>query len=318
MDAEYKREEDIETVAVIGAGTIGASWASLFLAAGYNVDVYDPAETAEAYVTDYIATAWPSLVELGIARSEAPLAPSFYDRPEEAVEGAQFVQESVPERLEVKHELFARIEPHLEPGAIVASSASGLLVRDMQEGFRDPSRFVLAHPFNPPHLIPLVELLGNQRTDPAALDAAERFYRGCGKVTIRLNKEVPGHVANRLQAALWREAVHLVAEGVASVKDVDLAISAGPGLRWSVMGPHMLFSLAAGGSMETFCERYGPSFQRWWDDLGAPRVTPDVAKLLATGVREEGAGRDFATLAAERDRQIVAILQALAAAGEGD
>jgi len=302
----------VETVAVIGAGTIGASWTALFLAAGLEVDVYDPSDGAESYVGDYLASAWPSLAQLGLTQGDRPRSPRFFATPEEAVRRAQFVQESVPERLEIKHDIYRRIEPHLAPDSIVASSASGLLVREMQAGWRDPGRFVLAHPFNPPHLIPLVELLANERTAAGVLDRAEEFYKACGKVTIRLNKEVPGHVANRLQAALWREAIHLVVEGVASVEDVDKAVSAGPGLRWAVMGPHMLFSLASGGhGMGKFCERYGESFHRWWADLGSPELTPEVGALLAAGIAEEEAGRDFQALAASRDAKLVSVMNGL-------
>jgi len=316
MSHHAQMPEGIDRVAVVGAGTIGASWTALFLAAGLEVDVYDPSDRAEDYVTDYVTSAWPSLIALGLAQSADPSAPSFSATPEDAVARAQFVQESVPERLDVKHDIYRRIEPHLAPEAIVASSASGLMVREMQAGWRDPGRFILAHPFNPPHLIPLVELLANERTADGVLDRAARFYEACGKVTIRMNKEIPGHVANRLQAALWREAIHLVIEGVASVEDVDKAVWAGPGLRWSVMGPHMLFSLASGGpsgvrGMDKFCERYRDSFHRWWDDLGTPRLTPEVGAALAEGIAEEEAGRDFRSLAAARDARLVAVMKAL-------
>ncbi len=172
MSRHAKLPEGVETVAVIGAGTIGASWTALFPASGLEVDVYDPSEQAERYVGDYIETAWPSLVELGLTQPEEPRKPSFFATPEEAVRRARFVQESVPERLELKHDIYRRIEPHLAPEAIVASSASGLMVREMQEGWRDPARFILAHPFNPPHLIPLVELLANERTACSAAPSA--------------------------------------------------------------------------------------------------------------------------------------------------
>ena len=322
MSQRNKLPEDVKTVAVIGAGTIGASWTALFLAAGLKVDVYDPSDQVERYVGDYVATAWPSLERLGLTQAPEPPKANFFTAPEEAVARAQFVQESVPERLDVKHDIYRRIEPHLVPEAIVASSASGLLVREMQEGWRDPGRFILGHPFNPPHLIPLVELLANERTADGVLDRAERIYEACGKVTIRVHKEVPGHVANRLQAALWREAIHLVVEGVASVEDVDKAVWAGPGLRWSVMGPHMLFSLASGGpsgvrGMDMFCERYRDSFHRWWDDLGAPRLTPEVGAALAEGIAQEEAGRDFASLAAARDAKLVAVMRTLREAEAG-
>ena len=224
------------------------------------------------------------------------------------------MQENVPERLEIKHALFREIEPHLSPTAIVSSSASGLMVSEMQAGWENPSRFILGHPFNPPHLIPLVELLANERTDDDVLVIAEEFYRAVGKVTIRVRREVPGHVANRLQAALWREAIHLVESGVASVEDVDRAVWAGPGLRWAAMGPHMLFHLGAGeGGLEEFCTRYTASFHRWWADLGDPKLSEDLAASLAAGVNDEASGRSVEDLSADRDALITAMLKANAA-----
>src|SRR5688572_5941803 len=200
--------------AVLGAGTIGASWAALFLAAGHEVHVHDASDHNRAFVTDFVRKAWPYLQALNLAPRGEPPEAIFHSQPEGAVSQANFIQESVPERLNVKLELFRRIEPHLNEGTIIASSTSGLLLSEMQQGFRDPSRIILGHPFNPPHLIPLVELLGNARTPEGVLAKAQDFYEGCGKVTIRVRREVPGHVANRLQAALWREAISLVVEGV--------------------------------------------------------------------------------------------------------
>ena len=303
---------EFQDTAVLGAGVIGASWTALFLAAGKNVCVFDVSDSVEDDVQAYIDAAWPTLVEIGLAVEGRRGELSFASTPEEAVAGVDFVQENVPERLPLKLDLYRRIEPHLKPTAVVASSASGLMVKEMQAGWANPARFILGHPFNPPHLVPLVEVLGNERTDPAALAEAERFYAQVGKVTIRVNKEVPGHVANRLQAALWREAIHLVNEGVASVEDVDTAVWAGPGLRWGAMGPHMLFSLGAGtGGLAEFCNRYADSFHRWWDDLGTPRITPEVAEKLGQGVADEAKGRGAEALGSTRDALIVAHLKAV-------
>lgn len=303
--------QSFERAAVLGAGVIGSSWASLFLAKGLMVDVYDPAAGAEEQVRSYVARAWPVLEQLGLAPQAAPDRLRFHNSPTKAVETAQFVQENVPERLDVKHRLFAEIEPHLPPEAIVASSASGLMVRDMQKGWRNPARFLLGHPFNPPHLIPLVELITNELTGDGVLEAAEGFYAQIGKETIRIRREVPGHVANRLQAALWREAIHLVSSGVASVEDVDKAVWAGPGLRWAAMGPHMLFHLGAGsGGMAEFCNRYRDSFHRWWDDLGSPELTEEIANALAAGVAAESKGEQVETASTRRDALILAMLQA--------
>lgn len=298
-------------VAVLGAGVIGASWTSLFLAAGLRVKVYDPMPDAETKVRDYIATAWPVLTQLGLTENGNANNVSFHDDPVSAVQGVQFVQESVPERLPIKHELYQQIEPHLEAEAVVASSASGLMVSEMQAGWQDPSRFILGHPFNPPHLIPLVELLGNDKTADGVLEIAERFYELVGKVTIRVQREVPAHVANRLQAALWREAIYLVESGVASVEDVDKAVWAGPGLRWAAMGPHMLFHLGAGaGGLEEFCNRYGDSFHRWWDDLGDAKIDPELASKLMQGVQAEAQGAPMEDMSAQRDAMIAGMLSA--------
>jgi len=299
---------DFAHTAVLGAGVIGASWTALILASGRSVAVYDPAPDAEKTLREYIARAWPTLSELGLTATGIPGAPSFHSNPRDAVEGADFIQESVPERLPVKHALYAGIEAALAPHAILASSASGLTLSEMQGGWRDPARFVLGHPFNPPHLIPLVEVMGNARTDGRAIAGAEAFYRAIGKITIRVNREVPGHVANRLQAALWREAIHLIREGVASVEDVDTAIWAGPGLRWAAMGPTTLFHLGAGpGGLAEFCERYADSFNRWWDDLGTPHLDADTAATLVAGLALD---EDAAALSARRDALITAMQKA--------
>jgi 3-hydroxybutyryl-CoA dehydrogenase len=229
------------------------------------------------------------------------------------VEGAAFVQESVPERIAIKHALYGEIEPALSNEAVVATSASGLTLSEMQAGWKDPSRLVLGHPFNPPHLIPLVEIMGNDRTADGVVEAAERFYATVGKVTIRVNREVPGHVANRLQAAVWREAIHLVKTGVASVEDVDKAMWAGPGLRWAAMGPTMLFHLGAGdGGLAAFCERYADSFNRWWDDLGVLHLDPDLAQKLVSGVAAEANGEPPAALSKRRDALIATMQKAMA------
>ena len=276
---------DFETVAVLGAGVIGASWTALFLAAGMKVRVYDPADPAGEALRAYVDRAWPTLEALEMTAGGNRDAVSVHGSAVAAVDGAGFVQESVPERLALKHALYGEIEAALAPDAIVASSASGLLLREMQQGWRDASRFILGHPFNPPHLIPLVELLANDATADGVLERAETFYRRAGKITIRVNREVPAHVANRLQAALWREAISLVQNGVASVEDVDKAIWAGPGLRWAAMGPHMLFHLGAGpGGMREFCNRYADSFHRWWDDLEDIRLDDPLTETLHEGV----------------------------------
>ncbi|MBV9832325.1 MAG: L-carnitine dehydrogenase [Marmoricola sp.] len=297
-------------VAALGGGLIGRSWTALFLAAGRDVVVYDPAPDAEARVKETVESAWPVLGQLGLVRGAGGDL-TFSDDPRAAVEGAGFVQESIPERVTLKHELYAAIEPVLAGDAIVASSASGLTLGELQAGWSTPDRLVLGHPFNPPHLIPLVEVMGNDRTAPGVVDRARAFYESVGKVTIEVRREVPGHVANRLQAALWREAIHLVNEGVASVEDVDTAVASGPGLRWAVMGPTMLFNLGGDdGGLAAFCDRYSDSFNRWWDDLGVLHLDETTAQRLVDGLAEGSDGRSIAELAADRDRLLTAVVAA--------
>ncbi|MBO9447524.1 3-hydroxyacyl-CoA dehydrogenase NAD-binding domain-containing protein [Ruegeria sp. R14_0] len=303
---------DTQHTACLGGGVIGASWAALFLASGRSVAMYDPDPDVEKKVRAYIEAAWPALVDLGLAERGTPEALSFSPSAARAVEGAAFVQENVPERLEIKHAIFAQIESSLDPDAIVASSASGLTLGQMQPGWRDPARFVLGHPFNPPHLIPLVEVLGNDKTADGVVEAAQRFYESLGKTTIRVNKEVPGHVANRLQAAIWREAIHLVTSGVASVEDVDKAVWAGPGLRWAAMGPTMLFNLGAGeGGLRAFCDHFTQTFNGWWDDMGEVYLSEGVTRQLVDGVQAEAQGKTPAELSQQRDALIVALQKSI-------
>ncbi len=302
---------DFKHTAILGAGVIGASWAALFLASGRSVAVYDPSPQVQTNVKAYLEKSWPVLEQLGLTENGNPDNISFHNDACEAVAGAAFIQESVPEQVELKHALYREIEAELPSESVIASSASGLTLTEMQAGFANPAPLVLGHPFNPPHLIPLVEVMGNDKTSSGVVEKAEAFYKAVGKVTIRVNKEVPGHVANRLQAAVWREAIHMVNSGVASVEDVDTAMWAGPGLRWAVMGPTMLFHLGAGeGGLQEFCERYSVSFNRWWDDLGELHLTPEIAQQLVAGVEAESNNVSGTELSTQRDAMLAAILKA--------
>ena len=307
----------VERVAVIGAGTIGASWAAYFLSRGLHVTASDPAPNAEDFARRYVVAAWPTLERLGVMAPGAhPDRMRFELDPGRAVADAQFVQESGPEREDVKIALFAELDAAAAPETLIVSSSSGLLISRIQARCGHPERCVLGHPFNPPHLIPLVEVVGGQKTSADAVDKTLAFYRQIGKHPIHIRKEVAGHVANRLQAALWREAVHLVAEGVADVADVDAAITYGPGLRWPIFGPHLTFHLAGGvGGMAHFMKHLLVPMQSWWDDLGDPQVTPAVQRKIIDGVADEAAGRSIADLAAERDRYLIAILDAVKGRG---
>ena len=306
-----KDAASIARVAVIGAGTIGASWAAYFLSRGLTVSVWDPAPSGEAFVRRFIQRVWPTLQELG-APASTPGELTFHTDPATAVAGAQFVQESAPERTDMKRALFATLEDALPPDVVVASSSSGLMMTDLARDLRTAERFAIGHPFNPPHLIPLVEVVGGERTAPETVALCMAFYRHIGKHPIHLRREAPGHLANRLQSALWREAVHAVAEGVATVADVDAAVAYGPGLRWALMGPHLTFHLAGGeGGMAHFMEHLGPANEVWWRSLGQPTLTPELQRALIEGVADEAKGQDVPALAAQRDALLVALLQTI-------
>ncbi len=302
----------IQKITILGAGTIGMSWAALFLATGREVCVYDPAPDIQERLTQFIEQAQTALKALGWQHAGKTDKLTFNSDPSEAALGADFIQESIPERLSLKHSLYQAIEPNLGEHTIVATSTSGLKLSELQQGFNDPSKLILAHPFNPPHLIPLVELMINERTNKSHLMIAQAFYLSIGKQTVRLNKEVPGHIANRLQASLWRECIYLLKEGVASLEDIDKAVAHGPGLRWATMGPSSLFHLGGGDKgIAGFCEHIGPPMQTWWDDLGDAKFDQETVQLLVDGMREITDKRPTPVLKEKRDALIVSFLQDL-------
>ncbi len=299
----------IRRVAVIGAGTIGASWTALFLSRGLAVTASDPSPGAPDLIRRMIEGAWPVLQRLGAAPDADPANWRFEPDPVAAVAGARFVQESAPERYEVKQQLLPAISAALPEDVVIASSSSGLLGSRLRQGCTHPGRILVGHPFNPPHLIPLVEVV-SPGAAPAAVSAAMDFYRAIGRHPIEIRKEVPGHLANRLQAAIWREAVHMVAEGVASVADVDAAITEGPGLRWALLGPHATFHLAGGeGGMAHFMHHLMPAVTSWWQDLGNPVMTQAIQDSIVAGVREELGGATVPETAARRDAFLAALLE---------
>ncbi len=280
----------IHRVAVVGAGTIGTSWTIAFLAHGLDVTLTDPAPGAEDFTRRTIARVWPTMQQLGLAPDADPERWRFAPSVAAAVDGAQFVQENAPERYDVKQAVLAEIDAALPADVVISSSTSGLLLSRLVERLAHPERVVIGHPFNPPHLIPLVEVVGTTASR-TAVETALGFYRSVGKRPIEIRKEVTGHIANRLQAAVWREALYLVQSGVASVSDVDAAISEGPGLRWALMGPHLTFHLAGGTrGMDGFLDHLLPAVRTWWDDLGEPELTDDFRRSYLAGIEEETQG----------------------------
>jgi 3-hydroxyacyl-CoA dehydrogenase len=301
----------IRRVAIIGTGVIGASWSALFLAKGLEVVATDVAPNAEAALKRFIESAWPALKRLGLASGASKSKLSFTADLATAVKGVDLVQENGPERIEFKRNLYGQLDELLPADVIIASSSSGLTMSEIQLACGShPERCVIGHPFNPPHLIPLVEIVGGAKTSEDTIRRATEFYATVGKRTVRLHKEVPGHVANRLQSALSREVYYLVAEGVVSAADADTALSWGPGLRWGIMGSLLLNHLGGGqGGIEHFFEQFAGPMTAWWKVLGQPVLTPEVQKKLIDGVRAEVGSRSLDELAAERDEMLLTLIE---------
>jgi 3-hydroxyacyl-CoA dehydrogenase len=301
----------IRRIAIIGTGVIGGSWTALFLAKGLQVVATDIAPNAEAALRKFVETAWPALERLGLSPGASQSNLKFTAALAQAVVGVDFVQENGPERIDFKQRLYGQLDELLPRDVIIASSSSGLTMSEIQKGAAShPERCVIAHPFNPPHLVPLVEIVGGAKTSEATIDRAAEFYTGLGKQAVRLRKEVPGHVANRLQAALAREVYYLVAEGVVSAADVDTALCWGPGLRWGIMGNMMLNHLGGGpGGIEHFFEQFTGPMTAWWKVLGQPVLTPEVQKKLIDSVHAEVGSRSVAELEAQRDEVLLGLLE---------
>ena len=306
--------EGVNRVAVVGTGLIGSAWAALFLARGLEVVAIDPDPAAPDVFADTVGRMAEALRGSGLVPDDALIAPEgvlFAAVPGPELEGVGFVQENASERLELKRDLFARLEAFVAPDAILASSTTALRVSDIQIACRHPERVLAGHPLNPPHLIPLVEVSGGTLTDPGVVDQAMAFYAALGKKPVRLDRDVEGHIAGRLSAALWREAVHLVEAGVASVEDVDAAVVHGLGLRWAAIGPHLTYHVGGGAAgIAGYLDHLGASQEKRWASLGAPRLTPELKEQLVAGVHAEAGERSVAELEVERDRRIAAVLRA--------
>ncbi|GAA3563305.1 3-hydroxyacyl-CoA dehydrogenase NAD-binding domain-containing protein [Amycolatopsis ultiminotia] len=308
----------VHTVACVGAGVIGGGWVAHFLARGFDVRAWDPAPDAAAKLTRLVDAAWPALTGLGLAEGASRARLTVTGTLAEAVDGAGFVQESAPEDLSLKQKLLADIDAVTPDGVVIASSTSGYGMTEMQVAAKTPERLVVGHPFNPPYLIPLVEVVGGKLTAPWAVERAGEFYRHVGKTVLTMEREVPGFVANRLQEALWREALHMVANGEATVEQIDTAITDGPGLRWPVQGPMLTFHLAGGeGGMAHMLDHFGPSLKSPWTRLDAPELTTQLRDAVVEGCDEEAGERTIADLVAERDRAIIAVQRAVDEARRG-
>ena len=307
-------EKPIRTIAIVGTGVIGASWAAQYLARGFDVIATDPGPNAEASLRKYVDEAWEQLEALGLSRGAERKRLSFTPNMKDALSGADFVQENAPERPDFKIKLFAEMDDATPPDSIIASSSSGITPSVMQSKCKHPERVLVGHPFNPPHIIPLVEVVGGTKTGPDAIQQAIQFYAAIGKKPILLHKELPGHVGNRLQAALYREIAFLIDEGVLSVADADDAVSWGPGLRWGVMGPSLQWHLGGGsGGIKHFMDHLMDPMAGMFKTLGNPEITPALKQTIVEGVLKEAGNQSVDQLAKEENEMLVGLLRLRAA-----
>jgi carnitine 3-dehydrogenase len=307
--------DQVAHVVSLGAGPIGAGWTAHFLARGYDVTAYLHSLSEEKVFRKILDTAWISLEAIGLAAGATRARLRLTDNLEKAVGAAQFVQESAPERLELKQSLYARLGAIVPEGIVIASSTSGLMMSDIQAKCSTPERTLVGHPFNPPYLLPLVEIVAGARTQPVSVEWARAFYAKAGKAPLVVKKEIPGFVATRLQEALWREALHMVANGEATPQDIDLALMNGPAPRLAIQGQCMAFHVACGeGGMAKNLDQFGPALKLPWTRLAAPELTKQLRDRMVEGCALMAGDRHFEDLAAERDRAIVGVLKAVAAA----
>ncbi len=310
-------DKQIRNVAIVGTGLIGASWAAQYLARGFDVIATDPAPNAEANLRKWVDEAWPLVTITGLDAGASRDRLTFTPDIKEAVSKADFVQESVPERALLKARVFAQMDEAAPPDTILASSASGITMDVIQASCKHHAeRCVIGHPFNPPHVIPLVEVVGGAKTSEAVIERAMAFYASIGKKPIRLRKAVSGHVGNRLQAALYREILYLIQQGVLGVEDADTAVSYGLGLRWGAMGPSLQWHLAGGpGGIQHFVEHFMDGFVGLMKKLEMPEVTPALMQTIIDGVQKEANGQPVEQLAHAENQLVLELLALRAKAG---
>ncbi|AIY06623.1 3-hydroxyacyl-CoA dehydrogenase [Planococcus sp. PAMC 21323] len=296
-------------VAVVGTGVIGNGWIARFLAQGFDVIAFDPAEGAQERTQKALDQAWPSLEKIGLAEGADRNRLTFMPTIEEAVSDADLIQENVPEREDLKKSVLASIDTYAKVDAIIGSSTSGIMPSVLQEGLKHPERLIVAHPFNPVYILPLVELVAGSKTDANIVERAKNFYASVGMKPLIIQKEIEGHLADRLMEALWREALHLVNDGVATTEEVDAAIIYGAGLRWAQMGPFLTFHLAGGEKgMRHMLEQFGPALKLPWTKLEAPELTDELKEKVITGCESHANDSTIAELENKRNEFLVELL----------
>jgi 3-hydroxyacyl-CoA dehydrogenase len=308
----------IKRIAIVGTGVIGASWAAQYLARGFDVVATDPGPNAEANLRKYVDEAWPDLTSIGLSKGVSRDRLSFTPNMKDAVSQADLVQENAPERPDFKMKLYADMDDLTPVDSLLASSSSGITPSVIQSKCKHPERVVIGHPFNPPHIIPLVEVVGGTKTAPEAIQQAISFYASIGKKPIHLKKELPGHVANRFQAALYREMLYIIEQGILSVEDTDAAVSYGPGLRWGVMGQSLQWHLGGGaGGIKHFMDHLMDPLAGMMKALGTPNITPELKQKVVDGVMREAGNRSVDELAQAENEVIIELLRSRARASGG-
>jgi 3-hydroxyacyl-CoA dehydrogenase len=308
--------QPVHRIAIVGTGVIGASWAAYYLARGFDVVATDPGPQSEANLRKYVDDAWPLLTQVGLSPGASRDRLTFSPDMSRALAEADWVQENAPERPDFKIKLFAQMDEATPPSSILASSSSGITMDVIQSGCKRPERCVIGHPFNPPHVVPLVEVVGGAKTSEFTIQRAMAFYAAIGKKPVRLHKALPGHVANRFQAALYKEVLYLVQQGVLSVADADVAVCYGPGIRWGVMGPSLQWHVGGGqGGIQHFMEQLMDPLAGMMKALGTPEITPQLKQAVVDAVLKEAGGRSVEQLAREENAVLIALLKQRAAVG---
>ena len=307
--------QPVQRIAIVGTGVIGASWAAYYLARGFEVVATDPGPQAGANLRKYVDEAWPLLTQAGLSPGASRDRLTFSPDMSRALAKADWVQENAPERPDFKIKLFAQMDEATPPNSVIASSSSGITMDVIQSSCKRPERCVIGHPFNPPHVVPLVEVVGGAKTSEATIERAMAFYAAIGKKPVRLYKALPGHVANRFQAALYKEVLYLVQQGVLSVADADVAVCYGPGIRWGVMGPSLQWHVGGGqGGIQHFMEHLMDPLAAMMKTLGTPEITPQLKQTVVDAVLKEAGGRSVEQLASEENSVLSRLLKLRSAA----
>jgi len=304
-------EQNVKTIALVGGGVIGGGWATRCLANGVDVVVTDPRAESRDYVKQMIDDAWPVLEDAGLV-SKTPGRLTFVDNIATAVSEADFVQENVPEREDVKIAVHKEISQHARRDVVIASSSSGLLPSRLQTQCQHPERLLIGHPFAPVYLLPLVEVVGSEQTSMEAIRQAGAFYRAVGMRPLHVRREIEAYIADRLQESLYREALHLINDGIATVSEIDAAVTGGPGLRWAFMGTFLAWHLGGGpGGMRHTIEQFGPALELPWSHMKAPELTEELKRRIVDGCEEESGVRKFSEMEKRRDRCLAEIQKVL-------